>query len=275
MVSAPASFENLRDAVLARYSELSGVLQRVARELIDDPNSFAVDTVAAIAARGGVPPSAVVRFAQAFGYGGASDLQKVIRSDLLAGRTGLSYRNRARDFAAAGGALSNAPRHILDEIIGSVTDRLHALAEANDDEALDRAVAMILESDQVFVAGFRRSFSVAAYLAYGLQQAGKRCVLVDGGGGMDLSLVRLLGAGDLLVAISYEPYASETIALAQAAMDRNSPVLAITDSSTSSIGRLASLALIVHDPDVRGFRSLAASFSVAQTLVMACAFASD
>jgi DNA-binding MurR/RpiR family transcriptional regulator len=94
---------------------------------------------------------------------------------------------------------------------------------------LSEAIEMLHEAETVFVAGFRRSFPVATYLAYMLGQAGKRTVLVDGLAGLQIQQVGGLGAGDVMLAISFSPYSHETLNLVETAKDR-CPVIAITDS---------------------------------------------
>jgi DNA-binding MurR/RpiR family transcriptional regulator len=52
------------------------------------------------------------------------------------------------------------------------------------------------------IMGFRRSFPVASYLAYSLQQVGKRVFFLDGVGGLARQQVRTIQPNDLLIAIS-------------------------------------------------------------------------
>ncbi len=73
------TFDSLRDRITARYDDLSPHLQRLARIALEDPNSVALETVAAIAARVGVQPSTLIRFAKEFGYSGFSQMQKIFK----------------------------------------------------------------------------------------------------------------------------------------------------------------------------------------------------
>ena len=68
------------------------VLRRIAEFALQHPNEMALDTVATLAGRAEVQPSAIVRFAQTLGFAGFSDLQRVFRERLTADR--LSYRER-------------------------------------------------------------------------------------------------------------------------------------------------------------------------------------
>jgi DNA-binding MurR/RpiR family transcriptional regulator len=126
----------------------------------------------------------------------------------------------------------------------------------------------------IFVAGFRRSFPVAAYLAYMLGKAGKRAVLVDGVAGMQLQQAETLDDGDLLIVISFAPYSEESIELVEAAKLR-CPVIAMTVSVLSPIAKDAKLVLQVREAEVRGFRSLAASMCLAPSLAIGVAISSE
>ena len=64
----PTTAEELRAAILARYETLSKRLQQIARYVLDEPNAVALETLAVLAERTGVQPSAIVRFAKSFGF---------------------------------------------------------------------------------------------------------------------------------------------------------------------------------------------------------------
>src|SRR3546814_7475454 len=132
---------------------------------------------------------------------------------------------------------------------------------------------MTANAGPVHVAGCRRSFPVAAYLAYSLQQAGKRMQFIDGVAGLALGHGPSIGSDDLLIAISYHPYAEETVHLVDAAVERGAHILSLSDSLLSPIAKSANLVLTVHESEVRGFRPLAASMCIAQALVIQFAFA--
>ena len=75
----PASAEELRAAILVRYESLSKRLQQIARYVLDEPNAMALETLAVLAERTGVQPSAIVRFAKSFGFDGATQMQRLFR----------------------------------------------------------------------------------------------------------------------------------------------------------------------------------------------------
>ena len=79
---------------------------------------------------------------------------------------------------------------------------------------------------------------------------------------------------DLLIAVSYHPYAEEAVHVIDAAVDARCRVLSISDSLVSPVAKPATLVLQVREAEIRKFRSLAASMCLAQALVISYAFAS-
>lgn len=269
----PQTAEELRTQVLARYDDMSKRLQQVARYVLDEPNAFALEKLSVLAERSGVQPSTIVRFAKSFGFDGASQMQRLFRDGLLSDSAVLGYGERVRQFTeAVDSRRVGTPVDILEEFVEGNTLALKRLTQSITAEALDAAVDMIAKADTVYVTAFRRSFPVASYLAYSLNQVDKPTVFVDGVGGLERQQVRAIGRDDLLIAVSFMPYAEEAQHVVDMAVSKGAKVLAITDSLISAVAKPATLALQVRDAEVRKFRSLTATICLAQTLVIAHAF---
>jgi DNA-binding MurR/RpiR family transcriptional regulator len=124
----------------------------------------------------------------------------------------------------------------------------------------------------VHVIGLRRSYAVAAYLAYALNRVGRGAVHITAQGGMVVEQASAMGSQDLLVAISFPPYAGDTLKVCELAKASGSKVLVITNGVLSPLGRVADLLIEVNDAELKGFRSLTSALCVVQTLVMGIAF---
>jgi DNA-binding MurR/RpiR family transcriptional regulator len=140
------------------------------------------------------------------------------------------------------------------------------------DAELKAAVRLVQAADTVFIVGYRRAFPISSYLAYSLQQAGKRTVFIDGVAGLARLQVAMITPKDLMIAVSYQPYADETVAAVEAAAGRGAAVLSISDSLVSPIAKPATVTLQVRESEIRSFRSLSASLCLAQALVIGFAF---
>lgn len=271
----PASAEELRAAILARYDGLSKRLKQIARYILDEPNAVALETLAVLSERCSVQPSAIVRFAKSFGFDGATQMQRLFRDGLLSANASLGYGERVREFSkAVDGKRVSDPSQVLAEFVEGNVLALQHLGDAIDKRQLTEAVKLIAQADTVFVAGFRRSFPVAAYLAYSLHQVDKKTVFIDSVGGMTRQQIHGITRNDLLLVVSYQPYAEEAVHLIDAAVDVQCKVLSISDSPVSPVAKPASLVLQVKEAEIRKFRSLSTSMCLAQALVISYAFSS-
>ena len=111
------AYEALRMAIAQRHAELPSRLQQVAEFVLDHPTDVAFGTVAEVASRTGVQPSAIVRFARAVGFNGFTEMQQVFRSRLVAG-VAPSYKARlSRLKRDQGPRLGRRARAVLDGFV--------------------------------------------------------------------------------------------------------------------------------------------------------------
>jgi DNA-binding MurR/RpiR family transcriptional regulator len=269
--SAPGTADEFRSRLLDRYEGLSKRLQQIARYVLDEPNEVALETLAVLAGRCGVQPSAIVRFAQSFGFTGASQMQRLFRDGLLAADGALGYGERVRRFNAAV-ARSPGGNGLLSEFIEGNVLAIENIRQTVSEEEMKQAVDLIIAADIIHVAGFRRAFPVSSYLAYSLLQLGKKVLFVDGIAGLNKPQLNTLGPSDLLIAVSYHPYAPEAVDAVAIASGKGAKIVSISDSHVSPIAKAAHVVLQVRDSETRGFRSLSASMCLAQALVIGFAF---
>jgi DNA-binding MurR/RpiR family transcriptional regulator len=265
---APRDFAALKALIIERAADMPKRLTQVATYAVENPDEVAFGTVASIAVNADVQPSTLVRFSQALGYQGFSDLQEVFRSRLR--DRVLNYDERLeqlRGHAREGSKTSL----ILDGFCDSATRSIAALREKIDPEQLDKAVKMLAEAETIYLVGLRRSFPISSYMSYAFGKLGVKNMLIDAVGGLAAEDISFATPQDRILAISFTPYASETISLAQRAAARNVPVIAITDSPFSPLASVASLWFEIQEANFEGFRSMSATLSLAMTLTVAVA----
>ena len=259
------TFDELKLQISSEHDKLSKRLRQIAEFAIAEPDQMALETVATIGKRAKVQPSTLIRFARHFGYDGFSDMQRVFRSRLI--DRALTYSQRIRE-AQADGVTPTLAGEVLAHFVEADHAALQHLRAETPPAALDVAVELMAQAEIVGVVAQRRSFPIAAYLAYGLTHLGRRAHLIDGIGGMGAEQARLLGPRDLLIAISYKPYAPETLETVAAAAERGVKILAMTDTALSPLPPLAAVSFEVEEASLHGIRSLTASMCLAVTLVV-------
>lgn len=271
--SPPDSVEKLHEAITARHANLSRRLQQVAQYVMDHPHDMAIETLAVIAERSHVQPSTIIRFAKEFGYSGASEMQRLFRDKLIGGLALPSYQMRVREAKEATQRDSKESLlSILNEITRQSIIALEHLHENVTEKQMLRVAELIDRAETVYVTARRRSFPVAAFIAYTLLRFGKRTHLIDGVGGLETVQPDIVDRHDLVIAVSYKPYAPETIQFVQSAVERKCKAIVITDSKLSPLAQMADVLLIVNEAEVGGFRALASSSTLAQGLLLGYAF---
>ncbi|HEX7638882.1 MAG TPA: MurR/RpiR family transcriptional regulator [Burkholderiaceae bacterium] len=270
--SAHGAVDALLERIGAEFNELSRQLKLIARYVEQHRGHLGLDKIQDVAYRCGVQPSAVVRFAKHFGFSGFSEMQKIFRDGLSQQLApSHNYQERIRDVIDhAQGRLSSAD--IAGEFMNGAIAGLRELQRNVQAAALDEAVELLAHAPSVWVAGARRSFPVASYLTYALQHADRPVHLVTGVGGMHEGQLRGLREGDVMIAVSFAPYAEETGHAARMAVERGARLVAITDSRMSPLAADAAVALVVPESATFGFRSLTNTMALAQSLFIALAY---
>lgn len=276
MANNPTQLTILQDEIRRRYDTLSKRLKQVARYILDNSNSVAFDTVASIAQQADVPPSTLIRFANAFGFSGFNEMKQMFKQHLMEERA--NYTERARLFRQTttdDATPPETPTEILNMFTMVNTQALQQLAMQTSGDDLQRAVALLAEAENIYVIGLRRSFSVASYLTYALRHLDRKAFLIDGLGGMFTEQLSLVGPKDVVVAVSFSPYAREVVELVELGAQRKARQIAITDSQVSPLAAFSDVCFVVREAQVDGFRSQVASLCLAQTLAVSLALNSS
>jgi DNA-binding MurR/RpiR family transcriptional regulator len=268
----PGTLQALRERVGARSAALTPRQRDAARHALEHPHDVALKPVALLAAESGIAASAYIRMAQALGYGGYGELQALFATALKqAAAPGL--RERIRHYGGEQAIDDPAdPQALLRAFAQANVVSLEHLRDDAAAQPLSRAIAMIRKARTVYLLGLRRSAAVAAYLAYALPRAGQPAVQITGLGGAIAEQARAVRRGDLLIAVSFPPYAADTLAVCEQVQAQGAPRLALTDTVLSPVARGAALVLQVHDAELLGLRSLTSAMCLAQTLAMGLAF---
>jgi DNA-binding MurR/RpiR family transcriptional regulator len=264
----PKDFPGLKALIVERAAELPKRLAQIATYALEHPDEIAFGTVSSIASQAHVQPSTLVRFSQAIGYQGFSDLQEVFRSRLR--DRILNYDERIEQLRLH--ALSASKPNVIFHGFSEAAEKsIVALREKLDPQALDRAVDMLSKAETIYLIGLRRSFPISSYMSYAFGKLGVRNILIDAVAGLAAEQLNFATKKDAVLAISFTPYASETVALTQAAARRHVPIAAITDSPFSPLAQASNLWIEVAEANFEGFRSMSATLTLAMTLTVAIA----
>lgn len=266
MTARAHSYEELKQAISQGYPRMSPQLQRIARFALEKPHDLALGTVATLARATDVQPSSMIRFANALGFSGFSQMQQLFQGHLV--ERSASYRERIEQMRRGARAADPGGVGVLHQFVGDAVSELSRLEENIHADDIGAAVQLLAGASRINVLAQRRAFPIACYLAYALNQLELPVRLLDGLGGMLHEFARNIGPGEVLLAASFRNYSPDVISTAGACRERGATVIAITDSTLSPLKPLADVCFELGDDSAQAFRSLVAPLCLAQALVV-------
>lgn len=259
---APATIKVFEDRLLELSASMPKRLRQCADYVAANQDRIAVSTVAEMAEGAGVQPSAFMRFCQILGFSGFSEMQRLFRDSYVGGWPDYSTRLKHLREKAEG-----SPSALLGEFVDAGRASLENLLNAIDTNVLEQAVDMLAAASMIHIVGLRRSFPVASYMAYAFEKMDVPATLHSGVGGLNNH--NAIRPGDVLLAITFSPYSSETVDMVEAVSARGIPVVALTDTVVSPLRRFEAVTLPVSEVDFGAFRSLSATLCLAIALSVA------
>ncbi len=232
-------------SVAQRIAEALPRLTRSHRQVADyvrsNPLQVATLPIDELAAAVGVSVATANRFARALGFEGYASF----RSELVRG-----FEPLLAPVEQLRGNLAQPTT--VAEVFTTALEESHRNIEATrrtlDYGACERAVQHLLDAKTVYIAGYGASAFLAGLLQHGLDPYCADARLLPAISGVTHAARSLSRGrpGDLLVAIGYPRYLTDTVTLAGIARDRGIAVLALTDRPSSPLAPLADVALYAH-----------------------------
>lgn len=270
MNKPPKDYEELIRVIHDRHDRMSKTYQRIAVYLTQNPNDVAVHSVNAIAERCDIHASSFVRFAQSLGYKGFKELQGLFQKRLATAAPGFEARVKALEVELKDAGDLTETGFLRDLVVRDIASLQQLLEEMNQND-LALAADLLDRADIIYLIGQLRSSPVVELLRYVLTMLGKRCVLLDPGGGLATHIGRTIRKTDVLLAVSFRFYANEVVNVVEEAGQKGIDIIAISDSTLSPLARWARVLFPVPEHDYTFSRSLAAPMCLAQALVVAVA----
>jgi len=217
-----------------------------------------------MARRYGVDAATIVRTVQALGYGEYSAFASDLRSHFVTRIT--AYRTMK--------SATREKRSVEGHVQKSLEmDRANfdALRESVPPERVVELARKLIKARQIVVVGVDLAYSPAWFLAYNLSWLGLHAEVPLGSSGNVHHRVRGLGAGDIVVAISFGRCLRDTVEAARVARERRAWTFGITDANNSPIARVCHdhWVISVTSPSFNG--SYVAVLGALNALQVACA----
>lgn len=244
------------------FARLSPQLRRAARHVLDRPDDVALMSMRRLAGAAGVQPASMVRLAQAFGFESYVAFRQIFQNRLRVRPH--NYVRRARDLQARGG---DAPARLVDEMAAANEENLRETILRNGSAKFVQAARVLLAARRVYVVGARSAFLIAYYLEYAMRMFRDDVVLLGGSGGTFADGLRTLKAGDVVLAVGFDPYTFDTVRAVSYARDHGAVSVVLTDSPVSPLVKGAEHVLLIRNESPAVFNAVSTVLAAAEILV--------
>lgn len=234
--------------------------KEMARFVLD--NRYLVSFVSAseLGGKNSTSAASVVRFAQALGYEGYTEMQNALRSELP---THMAATTRMQKLMSAAGPSASIPQRVFYTDIKNIEQTANSLS----DEDLNAALDTILKARRILVIGAGLSSAPAAFLSHSLKVMGFDALGIQGEGLQSAVELARIRSDDLMIAIDLWRYVRMTVYAVAQAKEKGARVIAITDSIVSPLTQMADIAFEIATEGTAHSLSTTALMSLLNVLV--------
>ena len=242
---------DITELIRERLGTFSKGQVKIAEALLNDYDKTAYLTAANLGQSVGVSESTVVRFATELGFPGYPEFRRALQESVRRRLTS-SQRIEVTNARMGGGDLFH--KVMLGEI-----EKIKRTLDTIDRTAFDRGAELVSQAKHIYVMGVRSSSALASLMHYNLSMICHNVRLIQPTGFSDVTeQVLEIGAGDVLIAISFPRYSARVERAVGVAKAAGASVIALTDSELSPIAQGADCLLAAQSDMVSFVDSLTA-----------------
>lgn len=221
----------------ASLEDLSPVLRRVARYVLDQPGATIYHSVTELAEATQSSEGSIIRFCQDLGYSGFQEFKLTLAMEL-----------DPSNGPGANASSEGPPLHLIDRIAAQATTAVRETAGLFEEPVFQQVAGRLLGAKRVDVYGVGASGVVAQYFAYKLLRLGLTVQAFT-----DLHLGAMsasnLTPGGVAIGISSSGSTLDTLQALKAAAAAGAYTVAVTNRLKSPLAKLADQSLLASPPE--------------------------
>lgn len=246
--------------IIDRMDELSKAQKKIARYLINHPDSAPFLTASKLAKLSGVGEATVVRFAVFIGYEGYPDLQRHLQEALK--RQWTTVEKLQMTIEDGAGEEETIAREILHDDIANLQATLQQLNVGQFKEA----VQAIIKAENIYIIAYRSAVSLGSLLEFYLDLVLQNTELVRQADGISEHLLGITNR-DLVIGIGFARYTKRTVDVMKYAQDKGAVTMCVTDHMLSPLIPHSDIRLTAAS-DINSFiNSFSAPISIINALI--------
>ncbi len=248
---------------------LSPKLKLVAKTILDNPNAVAITSMRTLAKQAGVTPPTMTRLVEKLGFDSYESFRAVFQQSIA----DPNYHQRASWLQEL--ADREGDDGVVHQMAKSAADNVQRLFEQVDSSILSNAADVVRKAATAYIVAAGAPHWIAAYMQYVGRMAipGLKAPRTSGISLME-SLIPIK-PGDVVLALSFHPYACQTSDAISYAKSRGAKIILITDSRGAPSAALAEILLLVSTDSPQYFPSMVSVVAVLETLIAVIVSRSD
>jgi DNA-binding MurR/RpiR family transcriptional regulator len=250
----------LRELIQANYIEISKSQKKVATFVMDQPKKVAMVSAQEIGSEIGVSETTVIRFCYSLQLSGYSELQKIIREQLLFQESSFTTYQKSKL------VLEQEPHFltiVMEQDRVAIAETMHQIKE----EDYETAIEQLSKAETIYILGLRSSFTAANWLSYTLGLVRGNVQLMRPETEDVIQTLSQMNDKSVVIVISFHRYLKETIQIAELANVQKAFIIGVTDSLLAPIHAYSQLLFPIYSPNKSTLDATAALFSFMNAIV--------
>jgi DNA-binding MurR/RpiR family transcriptional regulator len=220
------------------YPDLSKAHRKAADYVLANTFRAATMTIDELSDAAGISLATANRFAHALGFDGYAAFRNALVADFA---SSLAPVEKMRSEVQK----NSSSAEIIDAALSNDIRNIEATRQALVPAHCDQVVEMVLQADRVFVVGFGASAFLAGIMVHGLEPFCRTVLSGANLGGPSQTGRQFfkLDQRDVVIALAYPRYATDTVRLARRAVEKGAKLIAFTDLPHSPLAPLADVTI--------------------------------
>ena len=242
--------------------DLSPRMQAVAKYIVDHPSDFGLDPIRETARKCGVSTYTLVRMAGRMGFASYDELREPFRHALVSAGAVVEQPDWI-DSLRRRGDLGQVQAEAALNTMAIVQRSL----ERQGPGQMEHVVDLLLAARTVYLTAVRASYALAYYFHYVGRMALPTLQLVPRHINSAIDDLNMAGEGDVMIAITFQPYSRETIEACRFADARGVKLILISDSEVVSSEVRPEAVLVASTVSTHHFGCYAGAMGIIETLL--------
>ncbi len=253
--------KDILSAIEEKKRDFSKGQTRIARYIEENFDKAAFMTAAKLGKTAGVSESTVVRFASELGFEGYPEMRLALQNMIRNRLTSVQRIEVAKTVMG--------DKDTFSAVLQSDVEKIMLTMESTDRAMFDKAVRRIVDAEHVYILGTRTSAPLAMFMGFyfNLLMPNVKTVYENSASELLEQIIRI-SRNDVLVGLSFPRYSKRTAQAVRYARDMGAGVIAITDSESSPIAKLAEICLYAKSDMVSFVDSLVGPLSLINALIV-------